>query len=112
MTKASEHYSDCATHNMPAYPNGQCDCGSTKSKASELADEMQRYGVVTMNRWATDGSALLRQQEAVIRQMLEAMDDLLLDIADSNPMMGYDDHDSDAVKLSIVAIKAAKEVLK
>ena len=21
------HMSDCATHNMPAYPNGECDCG-------------------------------------------------------------------------------------
>jgi hypothetical protein len=21
-----EHDSDCATHNMPAYPNGPCDC--------------------------------------------------------------------------------------
>ena len=20
------HWSDCATHNMPAYPNGPCDC--------------------------------------------------------------------------------------
>lgn len=22
------HDSDCATHNMPAYPNGPCDCGA------------------------------------------------------------------------------------
>jgi hypothetical protein len=22
-----KHMSDCAVHNMPAYPNGQCDCG-------------------------------------------------------------------------------------
>ena len=21
------HKSDCAVHNMPAYPNGECDCG-------------------------------------------------------------------------------------
>jgi len=21
------HSSDCSTHNMPAYPNGPCDCG-------------------------------------------------------------------------------------
>jgi len=24
-----EHASDCAVHNMPAYPNGPCDCGRT-----------------------------------------------------------------------------------
>ena len=22
-----EHYSCCAVHNMPAFPNGPCDCG-------------------------------------------------------------------------------------
>lgn len=21
------HWPDCAVHNMPAYPNGSCDCG-------------------------------------------------------------------------------------
>lgn len=24
------HNSDCATHNEPAYPNGECDCGARK----------------------------------------------------------------------------------
>lgn len=23
------HYSDCAIHNEPAYPNGECNCGVT-----------------------------------------------------------------------------------
>ena len=22
-----KHWSDCAVHNMPAYPNGECNCG-------------------------------------------------------------------------------------
>lgn len=26
-TSRHGHASDCATHNMPAYPNGECDCG-------------------------------------------------------------------------------------
>lgn len=26
----TEHASDCATHNEPAYPAGPCDCGATK----------------------------------------------------------------------------------
>ena len=25
------HWSDCATHNEPAYPAGECDCGGTKA---------------------------------------------------------------------------------
>jgi len=32
----------------------------------ELAEEMQRYGVTTMNRWATDGATLIRSQHAEI----------------------------------------------
>jgi hypothetical protein len=27
------HASDCAVHNMPAYPNGPCDCGFEPSSA-------------------------------------------------------------------------------
>ena len=36
------------------------------NEALELAEEMQRYGVTTMNRWATDGAAMLRSQHAEI----------------------------------------------
>lgn len=25
---STQHASDCAVHNMPAYPNGPCDCGA------------------------------------------------------------------------------------
>ena len=25
--KLAQHWSDCAVHNEPAYPNGECDCG-------------------------------------------------------------------------------------
>jgi hypothetical protein len=28
--KISPHWSDCAVHNEPAYPNGPCDCGGYK----------------------------------------------------------------------------------
>jgi len=39
------HSSDCAVHNMPAYPNGLCDCqlsdeGRRKKYAQESADYM------------------------------------------------------------------------
>lgn len=26
------HASDCAVHNEPAYPKGECSCGATKTK--------------------------------------------------------------------------------
>ena len=30
--KTGIHWSDCAQHNMPAYPNGPCDCGANVPK--------------------------------------------------------------------------------
>ena len=41
----------------------------TTQTAEQLAAEMQRYGVVTMNRWATDGAAMLRSQAAEIERL-------------------------------------------
>ncbi len=32
------HWSDCAVHNEPAYPNGPCDCGND-APSTELEDE-------------------------------------------------------------------------
>ena len=29
------HWSDCAVHNMPAYPNGPCDCGVEQEPVAE-----------------------------------------------------------------------------
>jgi len=30
MKQESVHWSDCAVHNGPAYPAGECDCGATQ----------------------------------------------------------------------------------
>lgn len=35
-----EHYSDCAMHNMPAYPNGPCDCGAQAAPEQEPTTAM------------------------------------------------------------------------
>ena len=50
---------------------------TTRPKAIELAAEMQRYGVTTMNRWATDGAQTIRTQHAEIER-LEAVNAGLL----------------------------------
>jgi len=42
---------------------------TTTQTAEQLAAEMQRYGVVTMNRWATDAAAMLRSQAAEIDRL-------------------------------------------
>ena len=41
----------------------------TPHTAEALAAEMQRYGVTTMNRWATDGAALIRSQAQEIERL-------------------------------------------
>ena len=48
----------------------------TTQTAEQLAAEMQRYGVVTMNRWATDGAAMLRSQAAEIERLKDKHDRL------------------------------------
>lgn len=51
------------------------------TEAERLASEMQQYGVTTMNRWATGGATMIRQQaaeierkDALLRRALEALD--------------------------------------
>jgi hypothetical protein len=34
-TEHYQHKSDCAVHNMPAMPNGQCDCNSNVPKQNQ-----------------------------------------------------------------------------
>lgn len=36
---AGKHASDCATHNMPAKPNGPCDCGAEPKPAISTGEE-------------------------------------------------------------------------
>ena len=40
MTQEQEpvaHWSDCAVHNEPAYPKGECDCGGIVAVADYMA---------------------------------------------------------------------------
>lgn len=35
--QATQHWSDCAVHNEPAYPKGECDCGGYKPEQKPVA---------------------------------------------------------------------------
>ncbi|KKL70321.1 hypothetical protein LCGC14_2106070 [marine sediment metagenome] len=37
-----KHWSDCATHNEPAYPVGACDCGGIPESKDELIGLLSR----------------------------------------------------------------------
>ena len=35
------HFSDCATHNAPAYERGKCDCGNTPWQVTRAVAQRQ-----------------------------------------------------------------------
>jgi hypothetical protein len=47
------HWSDCAVHNGPAYPSGECDCGAaqkTEREALELALEVMQINLTLLEK--------------------------------------------------------------
>lgn len=57
-----EHWSDCAVHNMPAYPNGPCDCGAVELVAADLV-----FDYLT-------GKPVQRQPTEGVRSVIEGWD--------------------------------------
>lgn len=51
------HRSDCATHNAPAFPFGECDCGiATRSNESVLGDAHDAWARHEWDRiWSSNG---------------------------------------------------------
>lgn len=45
-----KHDSDCATHNMPAYPNGPCNCSVSQHWRNILADLLDNLGTMADRR--------------------------------------------------------------
>lgn len=41
-----KHWSDCAVHNEPAYPNGPCDCGGL-----DLTGNPRHIAIVAFITW-------------------------------------------------------------
>lgn len=52
------HDSDCAVHNMPAYPAGPCDCG-----LASLAQPAQEPGAIALNTGTKQGVKWLKNVE-------------------------------------------------
>ena len=44
MTIEMWHRSDCATHNLPAYPRGKCDCGLVKVTKRQMKQAAANAG--------------------------------------------------------------------
>jgi len=42
------HMSSCSTHNMPAYPNGPCDCGGVPCRVCGCTVERPCDGICTI----------------------------------------------------------------
>jgi len=52
--KEVKHWSDCAVHNEPAYPNGECDCGGYTEP--EAVAWMWKDGTLTSDPDFADGT--------------------------------------------------------
>jgi hypothetical protein len=52
--KEVKHWSDCAVHNEPAYPNGECDCGGYTEP--ETVAWMWKDGTLTSDPDFADGT--------------------------------------------------------
>jgi hypothetical protein len=70
------HWSDCAVHNGPAYPAGECDCGAaqkTEREALKLAlealnsGEIMQYGPV---RWMEYDNFLVKEAITAVKAAL------------------------------------------
>lgn len=42
------HSSDCSVHNMPAYPNGPCDCGAIGSSSVISPEQLKEICTLTV----------------------------------------------------------------
>ena len=81
VTEPKQHWSDCAMHNEPAYPNKECDCGGFMN-ANELADDLNiKASMINLGEkiaWGSDSgvmdaaATMLRQQQAEI-EVLKAL---------------------------------------
>jgi len=49
--------------------------------AQELAAEMHKFGIITFNRWAIDGAAMLIQQAEQIESLIKERDSLSREVA-------------------------------
>jgi len=71
MKQESVHWSDCAVHNGPAYPAGECDCGATQPWNE---DEWRR------NNWRCGHGWLRGEQCEICNAVQEPYDQTTLEL--------------------------------
>ena len=84
------HASDCATHNDPAYPNGECDCGAEASEVrlqkpdwTAACEAMRWLNEVEIAQGGTNGPTIkLRAALAALEAELAAPPDLAARVAE------------------------------
>jgi len=66
-----KHWSDCAVHDGPAYPAGECDCGAaqkTERKALRLA--LEALEDLIMKHFENTGQVLYKETYAIVEEAL------------------------------------------
>jgi hypothetical protein len=61
------HWSDCAVHNAPAYPAGECDCGVAQEP---LIDRLRKTASKGVSAW---GDLMLEAADALARPAQESV---------------------------------------
>ena len=100
MTK--KHYSDCAVHNEPAYPKGDCDCGGYEDVSEiEVLRSKNEYQEIVLDKLDMK-NAKLRAENANLRDLLD----------NALGWLGWYDHIEEHMPLmSVDSIRAARTAL-
>ncbi len=119
-----QHQSDCAQHNMPAYPNGPCDCGyeltkerdqlraalaQCESLLSELADGGAENPELEIARAALAGTASSNSRDGIAA--LKSRIDLRLNNHLVEMEAGYDDSITGFNEAWEIVVKAFGEAI-
>ena len=85
MKLVEQHWSDCAVHNAPAYPKGDCTCGvSASSLAPHPIIGLQAvHDAITVNPSLAEEPGAAEEEDAYRKQWVGLTDEELMD------MMGY-----------------------
>ena len=51
LVPAIQHWSDCAVHNEPAYPKGDCDCGGYTTPQLQQAAKQEPVALEIIRKW-------------------------------------------------------------
>ena len=108
VTEPKQHWSDCAMHNEPAYPNKECDCGGFMN--NEPVAWINKTGSHGYLEWDKDDEAEINTPLYThpVKE-LTLTDEEITDCMGSLPKYNSEIVDEDLVKFSRAILRKAQE---